>query len=106
MGLILFTRPRSWRIVRGICTGRLFHCPVLRGDRGSVIGNSLYTSARHVRWRGGGMVVACHRQDQTRQLEDTWPVGCSCIYMYQLATQLDSQMRQLLSSILCIPVCC
>jgi hypothetical protein len=39
------------------------------------------------------MVVACHRQDQTHQLEDTWPVGYSCIYMYQLATQLDSQKQ-------------
>jgi hypothetical protein len=26
-----------------------------------------------------------------RQLKDTWPVECSCIYQYQLATQLDSQ---------------
>jgi hypothetical protein len=64
---------------------------VLRGDRVSVIGNSLYTSARYVRWRGGGMVMAYRRQDQTRQLEDTWPVECSCIYKYQLAAQLDSQ---------------
>jgi hypothetical protein len=52
------------------------------------------------------MVVVCHRQDQTSQLEDTWPVGCSCIHTYQLATQLDGQIRQLLPSILCIPVCC
>jgi hypothetical protein len=35
---------------------------VLRGDRVSVIGNSLYMSAKYVkRWRGGGVLMACRR---------------------------------------------
>jgi len=33
--------------------------------------------------------VAIHRQNQVRQLEDTWPIDSSCIYNYQLATQID-----------------
>ena len=35
------------------------------------------------------MVVALHRQNQVRQLEDTWPSDGLCIYNYQLATQID-----------------
>jgi hypothetical protein len=61
---------------------------VLRVGRVSVIGNSLYTSARWWRdggkvvaarwWRGGGgEVVAFRRQNQVRQLKDTWPLGFS-----------------------------
>ena len=34
-------------------------------------------------------VVALHRQNQVRQLEDTWPIDGLCIYNYQLATQVD-----------------
>jgi hypothetical protein len=34
-------------------------------------------------------VVARHRQNQVRQLEDTWPIDGLCIYNYQLATQVD-----------------
>jgi hypothetical protein len=34
-------------------------------------------------------VVALHRQNQARQLEDTWPIDGLCIYNYQLATQVD-----------------
>ena len=34
-------------------------------------------------------VVALHRQNQVRQLEDTWPIDGLCIYNYQLATQID-----------------
>src|SRR3984957_16380173 len=37
------------------------------------------------------MLLACasHRQNQVRQLEDTWPLDGLCIYKYQLATQVD-----------------
>src|SRR2546423_12900493 len=35
------------------------------------------------------MVVALHRQNQVRKLEDTWPIDGLCIYNYQLATQID-----------------
>jgi hypothetical protein len=42
-------------------------------------------------------VIACRRQDQVRQLKDTWPVECSCIHKYQLATQLDSQNKTVAS---------
>ena len=35
------------------------------------------------------MVVALHRQNQVRKLEDTWPIDGLCIYNYQLATQVD-----------------
>ena len=28
---------------------------------------------------------ALHRQNQVRQLEDTWPMDDFCIYKYQLA---------------------
>jgi hypothetical protein len=62
---------------------------------GTKYGKWSFTSTICCEWAAcrlpGGEVVACHRQDQTRQLKDTWPVGCSCVYMYQLATQLDSQ---------------
>ena len=34
-------------------------------------------------------MVAVHRQNQVRQLEDTWPIDGLCIYNYQLATQVD-----------------
>jgi hypothetical protein len=34
-------------------------------------------------------VVAFHRQNQVRQLEDTWPIDGLCTYNYQLATQVD-----------------
>jgi hypothetical protein len=34
-------------------------------------------------------VVALHRQNQVRQLKDTWPIDGLCIYNYQLATQID-----------------
>jgi hypothetical protein len=27
------------------------------------------------RWRGGGVVVTFRRQNQVRQLKDTWPTG-------------------------------
>jgi hypothetical protein len=37
----------------------------------------------------GSRVVAFRRQNQVRQLEDTWPVDGLCIYKYQLATQVD-----------------
>src|SRR5271168_3374370 len=30
-----------------------------------------------------------HRQNQVRQLKDTWPMDGLCIYKYQLATQVD-----------------
>jgi hypothetical protein len=44
-----------------------------------IIGNSLYTSARYAtRW------VAFRKQNQVRQLEDTWPIDGLCIYKYQL----------------------
>jgi hypothetical protein len=33
-------------------------------------------------------VVAFHRQDQVRQLEDTWPIDALCIYKFQLAIQV------------------
>jgi hypothetical protein len=33
--------------------------------------------------------VAVHRQNQVRQLEDTWSIDGLCIYNYQLATQVD-----------------
>jgi hypothetical protein len=53
---------------------------VLRGDRVSVVGNSLYASARYARrwwWRpGGGEVVTLRRQKQARQLKDTWSIEC------------------------------
>jgi hypothetical protein len=55
---------------------------LLRIGRVSVLGNSLYTSAR------SGEVVAFHRQNSVRQPKDTW---LFCIYKYQLATQVDSQ---------------
>jgi hypothetical protein len=45
---------------------------VLRGDCVSVIGNNLYTPARYVGWRGDGVVMAFRRQNQVRQLKDTW----------------------------------
>ena len=35
------------------------------------------------------MVVALHRQNQVRKLEDTWPIDGLCIYNYQLTTQVD-----------------
>ena len=34
-------------------------------------------------------MVAVHRQNQMRQLKDTWPIDGLCIYNYQLATQVD-----------------
>ena len=34
-------------------------------------------------------MVAFHRQNQVRQLEDTWPIDGVCICNYQLATQVD-----------------
>ena len=34
-------------------------------------------------------MVALHRQNQVRQLKDTWPIDGLCIYNYQLATQVD-----------------
>jgi hypothetical protein len=34
-------------------------------------------------------MVAFHRQDQVRQLEDTWPIDALCIYKFQLAIQVD-----------------
>src|SRR5277367_2227860 len=37
----------------------------------------------------GDVVVTFHRQNQVRQLEDTWPMDGLCIYKYQLATQVD-----------------
>jgi hypothetical protein len=36
-------------------------------------------------------VVAFHRQNQVRQLEDTWPMDGLCIYEYHLATQVDRE---------------
>jgi len=33
--------------------------------------------------------VTSHRQNQVRQLEDTWPMDGLCIYKYQLATQIE-----------------
>ena len=35
------------------------------------------------------MVVALHRQNQVRQLEDACPIDGLCTYKYQLATQID-----------------
>ena len=40
---------------------------------------------------GGGEVVTFHRQNQVRQLKDTWPIECFCTYKYQLATQVDGR---------------
>jgi len=34
-------------------------------------------------------VAAIPRQNQVRQLKDTWPIDGLCIYNYQLATQID-----------------
>jgi hypothetical protein len=34
-------------------------------------------------------VVTFPRQNQVRQLKDTWPIDGLCIYNYQLATQVD-----------------
>jgi hypothetical protein len=41
-------------------------------------------------------VVAFHRQNQVRQLEDTWPIDGLCIYKFQLSIQVDR--RQVHSS--------
>ena len=40
-------------------------------------------------WQDDDEVVALHRQNQVRQLEDTCPINGLCIYNYQLATQID-----------------
>jgi hypothetical protein len=37
-------------------------------------------------WRVGDVVVALRKQNQLRQLEDTWPMDGFCTYKYQLAT--------------------
>jgi hypothetical protein len=58
--------------------------PAVARRQRQIIGNGLYTSARV-----GDEVVAFHRQNQVRQLEDTWPIDGLCIYNYQLATQVD-----------------
>jgi hypothetical protein len=34
-------------------------------------------------------MMAFHRQNQVRQLEDIWPIDGLCIYNYQLAIQVD-----------------
>jgi hypothetical protein len=57
-------------------------------DLVSVIGSSLYASARYARWwRGGGVSQAEPRTPAEGHLADRM----FCIYKYQLATQLDSQ---------------
>src|SRR5277367_3253132 len=45
--------------------------------------------------------MACRRQSQMCQLGHPADRMFLCLYKYQLATQLDSQLRQLLPSILC-----
>jgi hypothetical protein len=63
---------------------------LLRGGRVSVVGNSLYASARYARrwwWRGGGASQAEAGTPAKGHLADRM----FCIYKYQLATQLDSQ---------------
>src|SRR5947209_7125045 len=44
-------------------------------------------------WQDGDEVVAMHRQNQVRQLEDTCSINGLCAYKYQLATQ-DRQNEQ------------
>src|SRR5271155_3020813 len=41
----------------------------------------------------GDVVETLHRQNQVRQLEDTWPMDGLCIYKYQLATQIEQRDR-------------
>jgi hypothetical protein len=60
---------------------------LLRGDSVSVPGNSLYPPARYVEWRGGGVSQAEPGTSAKGHLAD----GTFCIYMYQLATQVDRQ---------------
>ena len=62
--------------VRGACDN------FVRQDESA--GNTLYTSARL-----GNEVVAFHRQNQVRQLEDAWPIDGLCMYNYQLATRVN-----------------
>jgi hypothetical protein len=44
-------------------------------------------------WQDDDEVVVLHRQNQVRQLKDTWPIDGLCIYNYQLAPQVR-QNRQ------------
>jgi hypothetical protein len=60
------------------------HREVLRGDRVSVVGNSLYTPTRR---RGGSASQAEPGTSAKGRLAD----GTFCTYKYQLATQVDSQ---------------
>src|SRR5271155_1331248 len=41
----------------------------------------------------GDVVETLHRQNQVRQLEDTWPMDGLCIYKYQLAAQIEQRDR-------------
>jgi hypothetical protein len=65
------------------------------GGTASVLAPSMATMARDYRQQPihvskvDDEVVALHRQNQVRQLEDTWPIDGLCIYNYQLATQVD-----------------
>ena len=40
-------------------------------------------------WQDSDEVVAMHRQNQVRQLEDTCSINGLCTYKYQLATRID-----------------
>ena len=65
------------------------------GGTASVLAPSITTMARDYKQQPihvskvDDEVVALHRQNQVRQLEDTWPIDGLCIYNYQLATQVD-----------------
>jgi hypothetical protein len=65
------------------------------GGTASVLAPSMATMARDYRQQPihvsevDDEVVALHRQNQVRQLKDTWPIDGLCIYNYQLATQVD-----------------
>src|SRR5271156_1161147 len=82
------TEPPYFRkLVEAAAVGPVTCCEEARV---SVVGNSLYTSARYARtwWgRGGGGSQAEPGASAKGHLAN----GIFCVYKYQLATQLDSQ---------------